>query len=187
MVTSPTFIHSYSSRTWTYHSGKDHSSIYCRRKCVKSLHHCCLQLTSLHTQRVLWITTISLKMPAAEGRSSFCPARVCLVLVCFIHQNVVIFSFQIYTMSSAGLRDGERRGNVQTETKYSDPILIMVWSTFYFSCDFLMKCQTPCGLPHLITHALAQGRLLLALILVMLNLRAFGLGISLNACFRILI
>lgn len=155
MVTSQTFIHSHSGRIWTYDSGKEHGSIYCRKKCVKIRHHCYLQLTSLHTQVTLNNYNQFKNANGQREGSSFCPARVRLVLVCFIHQNVVIFSFQIYTMSSAGLRDGERRGNVQTETKYSDPILITVWSTFYFSCDFLIKCQTPCGLLHLITHALA--------------------------------
>lgn len=60
-----------------------------------------------------------------EGGSS-CPRSVCLVSVYFIHQNLVTFSIQISTMSSAGFRGGERRENVQIETKYSDPILIIV-------------------------------------------------------------
>lgn len=57
---------------------------------------------------------------------SFCPRRVCLVPVYFIHQNLVIFSVRISTTSSAGFRGRERRGNVQIETKYSYPILIIV-------------------------------------------------------------
>lgn len=66
-----------------------------------------------------------LKMTMGEGGSS-CPRRACLVPVCFIHQNLVTFSVRISTTSSAGFRGGERRGDVQIETKYSDPILIIV-------------------------------------------------------------
>lgn len=55
------------------------------------------------------------------------------------------------------------------------------------SRGFLIKCQTLCGWQYSITRVLAPRRLWLALSLVILSPRAFGLGLYLNACFRILV
>lgn len=55
------------------------------------------------------------------------------------------------------------------------------------SRGFLIKCQTLCGWRYSISHALAPRRPWLTLSLVILSPRAFGLGLYLNACFRILV